>query len=114
LGQSGTFREHRCHAAVLVSQVDASDSAPELLGEAARGAAQPTANVKNVLARVETSGTRKFNRRFTATNVELVNRREVLGLESVEVFPRACQGRKDDRAQVGPRIMLLAVFVQGA
>ena len=46
--------------------------------------------------------------------MELVNRREVLGLEGSEVLPRAGEGRKNGPAEIRPCVMPLDLFAQRA
>lgn len=71
----------------LIGQVNARYPAAKLVGEAACGPAEATADVEHMHVRPGTYHTRKLESGLAAPNVKLVNRREVLRFEVLDVFP---------------------------
>src|SRR5512136_3228614 len=111
VGEADLRREQRSRAAVLLGEVDAGDTAAELPCQASRRPAHTATDVQYALRGIEASSPRKLERRRPATDVKLVDRRQVLEREAIRVLPRPFQCRENDVPQIGPGVVLLDCLV---
>jgi hypothetical protein len=109
--QSAALREHCCYVAILVGQVDTGDPAAELMCDAPGSASQATADVEDTSCRGDPGGASKLEGRFSAPNMELVDRGKVLGLEIVHVLSSAGEGIEDDSYKIDWGVVLLDMLI---
>lgn len=106
--------EQRSDAAVLLGEVDAGDTAAELLCQTSRCPADTATDIQHPLRRIEAGGARKLERRRPAADVEFVDRRQVLEREAICVASRLFQRREDDVPQIGTGVVRLDGFVDSS
>jgi hypothetical protein len=81
--ESNLGREHRSGTAVFVCKVNASHAATKFHGKTSRSPANAATDIKDVFACIETSGTRKFERRCPTPYMKLIDSGQVFRREAV-------------------------------
>ena len=106
VGEARALREHRSERDEFGGEIEAGHLAAEFAREKARRPADAAADVKNAVGAVNLSELRQPHGRIAPTRMELVDRREIVGREMLDVFACRLQRRQDDVAQRALLVML--------
>lgn len=106
-GETDSLGKHCSGAAVLVSQVDASDTTAEFPSKAPGCAANTAAYVKYTFRGIDACSSSEFQRCRPTTNMEFIDGRQVFRREPVQVFACFLKCSKDHTSQIRARVVRL-------
>src|SRR5438067_4612015 len=99
VGEPSTLCKHSGERDEFRSQVEAVDLAAELAGEIARGSADAAADVEHALGAVDLRQLCQPYGRIAPARMELIDRREVVRRQVLDIFSRFLQRPQDDVAE---------------
>ncbi len=91
----GALRQHARQCAELRRQIEPDHRAGVGVRQKARGPADAGADVEHAVRALEPQQLRKIHRRSTAAGVELVDRREIVGRQPLDILPCRRERRQD-------------------
>src|SRR5262245_36962040 len=106
VGEPRALREHRGERDEFRREIEAGHLAAELAREVARRPAHAAADVENPVGAVDVRKLRQPYGRISPARMELIDRREIVGREMLDVFPCRFERRQDDVAQRASLVML--------